>query len=254
EPPHDSLVPPRWQARAGDRRRARHRACGGSGVGRGGRACHADGAFGGGNRGRGRGDPQPRRVGRGARARRHRFRRVRGRGRECRSLRGVRQQRRHEPAPALRRSDRIELRRDHEPQRARRLFRRAGRCPTADGDAASGLDHQHVVPARAGRRRRPLGLLRHEIRGRGVFEGDGAGIGRARHPGQHHLPDLHRDADDAALSGAAGGEGLGALEDQAWAHRPCRGSDGRDPVSRERCVGADDGLLARRRRRLDGGV
>ena len=74
----DPLLPPRRQARAGHRRRARHRARGGVGAGGGRRACDARGAHQGRDRGGGGRDPRARRQGRGAGARRHRPRRHAG--------------------------------------------------------------------------------------------------------------------------------------------------------------------------------
>ena len=107
--PQDAVLPPRRQARAGDRRRARHRARRRSGAGRRRRARHACGAHDGRDRGRRGGDPRARSKGRHADARRHRRRGGR-QGPQGQSLRYSGQQRRRQSARPVRRHQARSLR------------------------------------------------------------------------------------------------------------------------------------------------
>ena len=70
-----------------------------------------------------------------------------------------------------------------------------------DRARARRLDHQHVVADGACRRgRTAASTARRSMGARGPDQGDGGRARAARHPRQHDRPDLHRDADDAALS------------------------------------------------------
>ncbi len=152
------------------------------------------------SRGRGRGDRRRGRSRRGAARSTSAIPRSLGRAGAARALRHPGQQRRHQPAGRVHRRHRGGFRRDHGLERARGVLRRPGGGARADRGGAAGLDHPHVLADGPRRRRRALRLLRLQARDRRLDQSHGARPRAARHPRELDLPDLHRDADDAALS------------------------------------------------------
>ena len=173
DPRQHAVVPPRRQARAGDRRRARHRACGRVGAGGSRRACDA---------------PSRTRdeIEEAAAA-------IRARGQQADALALdvtdspamqaaiaaaepfnilVNNAGTNRPKPLMDVTDRG-LRRHHGAERARGLFRRAGGGAAADRGEASRLDHQHLVADGPCRRGATARSIAPQARDGGLHQGDG---------------------------------------------------------------------------------
>ena len=183
-PRQDPLVPPRRQARAGHRRRARHRAGGRLGAGGGRRACDAGGAH-----AKPRSRPRPTRSARAASKADALVLDVTDLAAMQAAIAAaqpfdilVNNAGTNRPKPLI--DVTVEDFDRHGPQRARRLFRRAGGGAAAARGEAAGLDHQHLLADGPCRRRAPHRLLRLQARDGGLHQGDGDRARAAQHPRQ----------------------------------------------------------------------
>ena len=231
--PHRPLVPPRRQARAGHRRRARHRACGRLGAGGRRRACDAAGAH-----------ARPR-------SRKPRRRSARAAQQADALVLDVTDLAAMQAAIAAAAPFNI-LVNNAGTNRPKLLLD----VTIEDFDAIMGLNVRaaYFVAQAVARRlieaKQPgsiinissqmghVGAARRTVycasqaRDGRLHQGDGDRACAARHPRQHARPDLHRDADDQAVLRERGVPRRGAGEDQARPARAAGRTHRRDRVPR----------------------